>query len=71
MSIPLQTPARAHAHRAVLALVLLSIALAAAVGVLAGRLATGSPPVPATSVSGVPMHAVSDGCRDAGPGQPC
>lgn len=73
MSTTVPSPAHgwARAHRAALAIVLLTIALAAAVSLLAVRLATGSPPVPATSVSGVPLHAISDGCRDAGPGQPC
>jgi hypothetical protein len=63
-------PSWVHAHRAALAVVLLTIALAVAVIVLAVRLATGSPQAPATSVPGVPMHAVTDHCGPR-PGQPC
>lgn len=60
----------AHVHRAALTIVLLVIALAAAVSVLAVRLAVGSPAIPAPSVSG-PLLSSDDGCQIARAGQPC
>lgn len=73
MSMTVPAPARswARAHRAALAIVLLGIALAAALGLLAARLTSGPSLVPATSVSGVQLHATDDGCLEARPGQPC
>jgi hypothetical protein len=61
----------ARLHRAVLTIVILSMALAAAVGLLlATRLATTSAPVPATSVLHRHLTPTDDGCpvvRKAGP----
>jgi hypothetical protein len=66
-------PARSwiHLHRAALAIVLLSMALAATLGLLAARLVTAAVPVAPASVSGVHLEPTDNGCQLARPGQPC
>lgn len=62
----------ARVHRAVLAVVILSMALAATVGLLlATRRATTSPPVPATTISHIPLTPTDNGCQIVQPGHPC
>jgi hypothetical protein len=70
MTTTVPTGSWAHVHRAALTILLLAIALAAVVGVLAVRLAVGSPAVPAPSVSG-PLLSSDNGCQIARPGMPC
>jgi hypothetical protein len=62
----------ARIHRAVLTVVVLSMALAAAVALLlTTRLTTTSAPVPATSVSHGQLTPTDNGCQIARPGQAC
>jgi hypothetical protein len=65
----------ARAHRAALAIVVLSIALVATLSVLAVRLATGAGTAPAQSpthsVPAAPLGPIDDRCAMVGPGQPC
>jgi hypothetical protein len=61
----------ASAHRAALAIVILSMALAATLGLFAARLASSSPSAPASSVSDVHPQPTDDGCLLARPGGPC
>jgi hypothetical protein len=61
-----------HTHRAALAIVLLSMALAATLGLLAARLVVpGAVPIAPTSVTGVHLEPTDNGCQVARPGQPC
>jgi hypothetical protein len=73
MSVTVSAPARnwARVHRAALAIVVLSLALAASLGLLAARLVTGAVPVAPASTSGVHLQVTDDGCQVARPGQPC
>jgi hypothetical protein len=73
MTTTVPTGSWAHVHRAALTIVLLAIALAAAVTVLAVRLAVGSPTVavPAPSISGTHLVSSDNGCQIARPGQAC
>jgi hypothetical protein len=73
MSATVHVPARswARVHRAALAIILLSLALAASLGVLAARLVSTAVPVPPASVSTVHLQPTDNGCQVARPGQPC
>jgi hypothetical protein len=62
----------ARAHLALLAVVVLALALAATVGVLAVRLATGSGAAPTTSTTSIqPLNPVDDRCAMVRAGQAC
>lgn len=63
----------ARAHLAFLAVIVLTLALAATVGVLAVRLASGSGSAVTTSVTtgGAPLNPIDDRCAMVRAGQPC
>jgi hypothetical protein len=73
MSVTVSAPARhwARVHRAALAIVLLSMALAACLGLLAARLVSGAVPAAPASTTGVHLQVTDNGCQVARPGQPC
>ena len=58
-------------HRAALVIVILSMALAATLGLLAARLASHSAAATTTSVSDVNLTPTDNGCQLSRPGQPC
>jgi hypothetical protein len=66
-------PARSWAriHRAALAIIVLSVALAASLGLLAARLVSNAAPVAPASVTDVHLQPTDNGCQLARPGQPC
>ena len=63
----------ARAHLAILAVIVLALALAATVGVLAVRLASGTSSAPSVSVTtpGAPLSPVDDRCAMVRAGQAC
>jgi hypothetical protein len=62
----------AYVHRAGLAIILLSVALAATLSLLAVQFFTGgADAAPTTSVSTGDLQPVDDGCSVARPGMPC
>jgi hypothetical protein len=73
MSVTAHVPAQSWAriHRAALVIIVLSLALAASLGVLAARLVTGAVPAAPSSVSTVHLTPTDNGCQLARPGQPC
>jgi hypothetical protein len=74
MSVTASTPRStwAAAHRAVLVFVVLTIALAAALGTIAARTVFASDPVTTTGVdSPVDLDTIDDGCQLALPGNAC
>jgi hypothetical protein len=60
----------AHLHRAALLVVVLSLALAATIGLLAARVLAGSTPASTSSVSTVHLNPTDNGCQLARPGLP-
>jgi hypothetical protein len=74
MSATVHAPVRSWAriHRAVLVIIVLSMALAAALALLAVSLVNRAVPAPTTthSVPG-PLGPTDNGCQIARPGQPC
>jgi hypothetical protein len=73
MSATVHVPARswARAHRAALAIIILSLALAASLSMLAVRLVSHAVPVSPASVTHVHLNPTDNGCQVARPGQPC
>ena len=75
MAATVHAPVRswAHIHRAALLIVVLSMALAAAVGLLSVSLINRAVPVPPAthSVHGGPLQPIDNGCQVARPGQAC
>lgn len=73
MSVTAHGPSRdwARVHRAALIIIVLSIALAASLGVLAARLVTGAVPVAPSSVPVGHLTPTDNGCQVTRPGQPC
>lgn len=70
-TVHIPTSSWARVHRAALAIILLSLALAASLGLLAARLVSNAVPVAPASVSGVHLQPTDNGCQTARPGQPC
>jgi hypothetical protein len=72
MSVPVPaTQSWARIHRAALAIIILSMALAASLGLLAVRLVNGAVPAAPASVSDVHLQPTDNGCQLARPGRPC
>ena len=73
MSATVHIPARswARVHRATLAIIVLSMALAASLGLLAARLVSTAVPVAPASVVGVHLQSTDNGCQITRPGQAC
>jgi hypothetical protein len=73
MTATVRAPYRrwASVHRAALVIVILSVALAATLGLYAARLASPSPSAPATSISDVHLLPTDYGCLRTRPGGPC
>lgn len=74
MSATTHTAARpwARVHQAAIAIVVLSLGLAACLGLLlATRVSAGPAPLPVPSVSHLDEQPIDNGCQFAHPGQPC
>ena len=73
MSATVHIPSRSWAsvHRAALVIIVLSLALAASLGLLAARLVSSAVPVAPASVVGVHLQSTDNGCQFARPGQAC
>jgi hypothetical protein len=74
MSATVHAPVRSwtRIHRSALVIIVLSMALAAALGLLSANLVNRAVPNPTThSAPGGPLQPTDNGCQVAQPGQPC